>query len=112
MFQDMTKRFNNSMGPMKDLVEIQTKMLEKLTKLQMDCAKHCVEATMHQTQELPSCHTADEILNLQKSYAKELEDTLRDTSSRNLEALNQAREEMERITQDAFSAFVPKDNDG
>ncbi|MEH6627655.1 MAG: phasin family protein [Motiliproteus sp.] len=108
MFQDMTKRLNNSMGPMKALVEIQTKMLEKLTKLQMDCAKNCVEATMQQTKELPSCHTPEEILSLQQSYAKELEETLRDTSSRNMEALSQAREEMERITQDAFSAFVPK----
>ena len=108
MFQDMTKTLNSSIGPMKELVEIQTKMLEKLTRLQMECAKSCVEATMHQTKELPACHSADEILDLQKTYAKELEATLRDTSSKNLEALNQAREEMERITQDAFSAFAPK----
>ncbi|MCW8887276.1 MAG: phasin family protein [Motiliproteus sp.] len=108
MFQDMTKTLNSSMGPMKELVEIQTKMLEKLTRLQMECAKNCVEATMHQTKELPTCHSAEEILSLQQTYAKELESTLRQTSSRNLEALNEAREEMERVTQDAFSAFAPK----
>jgi phasin family protein len=108
MFQDMTKTLNSSIGPMKELVEIQTKMLEKLTRLQMECAKNCVEATMQQTKELPACHSAEEILSLQKSYAQELESALRETSSKNLQTLNQAREEMEKITQDAFSAFAPK----
>ena len=108
MFQDMNKNFNQSIGPIKDLVDIQTKMLEKLTRLQVECAKSCVEATMQQTKELPRCHSAEEVVNLQRHYARELEETLRTTSNKNLEAFNQAREEMERITQDAFSAFAPK----
>ncbi len=108
MFQDMTKKMNDSMGPVKDLVDIQTKMLEQLTRLQVECAKHCVEATMHQSRELSGCHSPDEVLKLQQSYARELEETLRDTGTKNLEAFNQAREEMERVTQDAFGAFAPK----
>ena len=62
MFQDMTKKLNESIGPMKELVEIQTRMLEKLTRLQMECAQNCVKATMQQTQDLPACHSTEELI--------------------------------------------------
>ena len=108
MFQDMTKNLNQSMGPIKDLVDIQTKMLEELTRLQMECVKNCVEATMLQTKDLPSCTSAEDVVSLQQKYARELEDTLRDASTKNLKAFNDAREQMEQVTQDAYSAFAPK----
>jgi hypothetical protein len=108
MFQDMSKKLNDSMGSMKELVDIQTRLLEDLTRLQMECAKNCVEVTLEQTKQLPTCATPEAVLKLQRHYAKALEDALLDANSKNLETFKHAREEMERITGDAFSAFAPK----
>ncbi len=108
MFQDLNKQLNASMGPLKALVEIQTRMLETLTRQQMECAKACVEKTLSQTQELSQCASPEEIVKLQAAYAHELEEALSATNSSNMEALNKAREEMESLTQSAISAFAPK----
>ncbi len=37
MFQVITRQFGTSMEPFKDLVSIQTKILEELTGQQMEC---------------------------------------------------------------------------
>lgn len=107
MFQDMSKKLNQSFGPIKQLVEIQTQMLEKLTKLQMECAQNCVKVTMQQTQDLPACHSTEELLELQRRFARTVEETLVQASQDNLQALKEARDKMERVTQDTFDAFVP-----
>ena len=73
MFQDMTKTLNQSMEPFKDLINIQTRMLEKLTRQQMECTRSCIEATIHQTRELQHCKSPKEMLDLQAAYASELE---------------------------------------
>ena len=39
---------------------------------------------------------------------KKLEETLKDASEHNLQALGEARSEMERLTQDTFDAFASK----
>ena len=112
MFQDMSKKLNvslnASMEPMKELMEIQTRMLEKLTRQQIDCAKACMSQTMNQTRELQSCGSAEELIDLQKKYTQTVEQTLRQASSDNLEAFNEARDAIERLTHDAFDAFAPK----
>lgn len=108
MFQDMTKMMNESMEPFKDLVNIQTKMLEELTRQQMECTKSCIEATIQQTKELQNCQSPNDLLTLQQAYAKELEETLAAASSENMKALQDAREEIEKVTKDAFNAFAPK----
>lgn len=108
MFQDMTKMMNESMEPFKDLVNIQTKMLEELTRQQMECTKSCIEATIQQTKELQNCQSPNDLLALQQAYAKELEETLAAASSENMKALQDAREEIEKVTKDAFNAFAPK----
>ncbi|MBE9398686.1 phasin family protein [Pontibacterium sp. N1Y112] len=108
MFQDMNKAFSQSMEPFKDLVNIQTKMLEELTRQQMACTKSCIEATIQQTKEMQNCQSPTELMELQKTYAKKLEDTLKDASEHNLQALGEARSEMERLTQDTFDAFASK----
>jgi len=108
MFQDMSKAFNQSMEPIKDLVNIQTKMLEELTRQQMACTKSCIEATIQQTKDMQRCQSPAELLELQQAYAKKLEDTLKDASESNLQALGEARSEMERLTHDTFDAFAPK----
>lgn len=105
MFQDMNKMFSQSMEPFKELVDIQTKMLEELTRHQMDCTKACIEATVHQTQELQNCKTPGDILKLQQAYAKELEDTLKSANQQNLKALTQAREAMEMLTKGTMDKF-------
>lgn len=108
MFQDMTKKVGESMEPFKELVNIQTKMLEELTRQQMECTKSCIEATIQQTKELQKCQNPTDLLTLQQAYAKELEETLRSASSQNLKALQDAREEIEKVTKDAFNPFANK----
>ncbi len=108
MFQDMNKTLSQSMEPFKDLVNIQTKMLEELTRQQMVCTKSCIEATIQQTKEMQKCQTPADLMALQQSYAKQLEDTLKGASEQNLQALGEAREAMEKLTQDAFDAFAAK----
>ncbi|MEH6577544.1 MAG: phasin family protein [Amphritea sp.] len=108
MFQDMSKTLNQSMGPFKELVNIQTRMLEELTRQQMACTKACIDATVEQTKQLQSCNTPEELINLQQTYAKELEDTLKAASDSNMKALAEARDSVEQIAHDAFDAFAPK----
>lgn len=105
MFQDMNKMFSQSMEPFKELVDIQTRMLEELSRQQMDCTKAFIEATVQQTKELQNCKTPADILELQKAYAKELEDTLKAANNQNLKALNEARDAMQALTQDAMGKF-------
>ncbi len=108
MFQDMSKKLHTSIEPFKELMAVQTRMLERLTKQQIECAQACMNSTLSQTQELQQCHSADELLALQKRYAQSVEGSLLKANSDNLEALSEAREAMERISHSAFDAFVSK----
>lgn len=108
MFQEFSKPFGSSMDPFKDLVNIQTKMLEELTRQQMECTKSCIEATIQQTREMQKCQNANDLLELQKAYAKELEETLRAAGEQNLKALQDARAAIDKITQEQFEAFNKK----
>ncbi|MGH1460611.1 MAG: phasin family protein [Neptuniibacter sp.] len=105
MFQDMNKKITDSMGPFKNLVNIQTRMLEELTRQQMECTKSCIQATIQQTKELQKCQTPSDLVELQRSYAKELEDTLKNASEQNMQALQDAREEIEDVARSTFDAF-------
>lgn len=102
----MTKKMNDSLEPFKDLINIQTKMLEELTRQQMECTKSCIEATIQQTKELQKCESPNDLMTLQQAYAKELEETLKSASSRNMQALEEARAEIEQITKDVFNPFA------
>ncbi|GGK79408.1 phasin family protein [Amphritea balenae] len=108
MFQDMSKALNSSMGPFKELVNIQTRMLEELTRQQMACTKACIDATVEQTRQMQGCSSPDELVQLQQDYAKQLEDTLKEANDNNMKALSDARESVERLANDAFDAFAPK----
>lgn len=106
MFQDMNKAMNQSMGPLKDLIEIQTKMLESLTRQQIECTRSCIEATMQQTQSLQNCQTPNDFLELHKHYTSEIENTLRNVGESNLKTISDARDEFEKLTNDTFDAFA------
>ena len=93
------------MGPFKELVNIQTKMLEELTRQQMECTKSCIEATILQTKEMQKCQTPADLIDLQRTYAKELESTLTSASEQNLKALSEARLEIEDVAHSTFDAF-------
>lgn len=108
MFQDMTKQMTDSMEPFKDFVNIQTRMLEDLTRHQMDCTKACLEATMQQTKQLQQCKTPVDLMELQQSYAKELEKTLRSANEQNMKALNDAREAMEKLAKGSLDKATGK----
>lgn len=106
MFQDMNKMLSQSMEPFKELVDIQTRMLEELTRQQMECTKACIEATVQQTQELQKCKSPVDLLELQKAYARELEETLKSANQQNLKALTEAREAMQALTQGTLERFT------
>ncbi|MBY4678990.1 phasin family protein [Marinobacterium arenosum] len=108
MFQDMSKKLNESMEPFKDLINIQTRMLEELTRQQMECTKSCIDATIQQTRELQKCKNSNDLLELQRAYAHELEETLRAAGENNLKVLADARQEIEQLTQDSFDAFAKR----
>lgn len=108
MFQDMNNMLSKSMEPFKELVEIQTKMLEELTRQQMECTKACIDATMQQAKELQKCQNPGDLLTLQQAYAKELEETLTAANQQNLKALNTAREAMQKLTQGTLDVFSGK----
>ncbi|MBA4503534.1 phasin family protein [Marinobacterium marinum] len=108
MFQDMTKQLNDSMAPFRELVNIQTKMLEELTRQQMECTKACLEATMQQTNELQKCKTPNDLIELQQAYAKELETTLKSANEQNLKALTTAQQAIQQLTQNSLEAFTAK----
>ncbi|WP_027858258.1 phasin family protein [Marinobacterium jannaschii] len=107
MFQDMSKTLTESMEPFKDLVNIQTRMLEDISRRQLECTRACIEATMQQTRELPKCQSPEDLMALQRAYAAELEETLRNAGEQNIAALNEAREMIGKLTQDSFTAFAP-----
>ncbi|MBV0934120.1 phasin family protein [Marinobacterium sp. A346] len=108
MFQDMTKQFNESMAPFRELVNIQTKMLEELTRQQMECTKACLEATMQQSSELQKCKNPNDLIELQQAYAKELETTLKAANEQNLKALTEAQQAMQQLAQGSLEAFSGK----
>lgn len=108
MFQDMSKALNQSMSPFRELVDIQTKMLEQLTQQQMACTKACIDATMQQTQELQNCSTPEQLLELQKAYASQLEASLVAANESNMKALADAQASVEKLAQDSFEAFATK----
>ncbi|MDF2181891.1 phasin family protein [Neptuniibacter sp. CAU 1671] len=105
MFQDLNKKIEDSMAPFKELVNIQTRMLEELTRQQMECTKLCIEATIQQTRELQKCDSPTDLLDLQRTYAKDLENTLRLASESNMKVLQEARSEIEQMTQSTFDVF-------
>ena len=108
MFQDISKVMNQSMGPFKELVNIQTKMLEELTRQQMACTKACIDATVSQTQKMQGCSSPEELVQLQQEYAQQLEETLKEANDNNMKALSMARESVEQLANDTFDAFAPK----
>ncbi|MCV6588362.1 MAG: phasin family protein [Marinobacterium sp.] len=112
MFQDMTRAVNQSIEPLRDLIMIQTRMLEQLTRQQLECNRACIESTLAQGRELQRCRSAKELLALQSAYANELESHLRETGERNLQVLAQARDNLEQLTQDSFDAFASRDEQG
>ncbi len=108
MFQDMTKNITKNVGSFRELVEVQTRMLETLTRQQMECSKSCVEATLQQTKGLSGCKTPEELVKLQQAYARELEDTLKKASESNLKTIHDAQKELEKLGQDMFDAFASR----
>lgn len=108
MFQDMTKQFTESMAPFRELVNIQTRMLEELTRQQMEFTKACLEATMQQTSELQKCKTPNDLIELQQAYAKELEATLKAANEQNMKSLTAAQQAIQQLAQNSLEAFAGK----
>ncbi|MFP8965544.1 phasin family protein [Pokkaliibacter sp. CJK22405] len=98
MFEPLNEQMKQAMGPMQEMVKIQTALLESLTRQQMECTQQCVEATLAQTKELTQCAKPEDLYKLQQAYAKELEGSLKLAGERNMAALNDAREALFALT--------------
>lgn len=107
MFQDFSKGFTG-MSQFRQILEIQTRLLEALAREQADCTKSCLDATLAQTREMQRCHNPTDLLHLQQNYAQMLEKLLRESSQNNMQMLSDAREQLEELAQDAFNPFADK----
>ena len=107
MFQDFNKLwgqpFSQQEGPLKGIVEIQTRMLEKLASQQMQCTQACIQTAVEQSKALQSCSSANDVLAVQQAYVAALEANISKVTQANLEALNTAREALESLTLDTLS---------
>ncbi len=96
-----------SMAPFRELVSIQTKMLEELARQQMECtglhrSDHAAD------QRAAKVQTPNDMIELQQAYAKELEATLRAANEQNLKALTTAQQAMQQLTQQSVEAMTGK----
>ena len=103
MFQDLNKLFLESMGPFRELVEIQQSMLQKLTTQQVECTQQCIEAAIHQASNLQGISTPQQFIEMQKDYTQRLEKTLSLAGQENLKTMRSAHEAIEQLTNNALS---------
>ena len=105
MFQDMGKMFEESMSPFKEIVDIQTKMLERLTKQQIECTQACFQATIQQAMELQNVKSPADLANLHNEYTKKLERMLASANEQNVQSLRDAHEAIQKLTLNAADAL-------
>lgn len=105
MFQDMSKMFEESMSPFKNMIDIQTRMLERLTKQQIECTQACFQATMQQAMELQNVKTPADLASLQMEYTKKLEQMMTSANEQNVKALKDAHEAIQKLTMETVDSL-------
>ncbi|WP_268814362.1 phasin family protein [Nitrincola tapanii] len=107
----MTKIMNDSVAPLRELIDVQSRMLEELTRHQFDYTCACIDLAMKQGEEWQKCKTPVDLISLQHNYAQALEKSLRGANEQNLRALQEARAAMERIARGALTGLKRDTNE-
>ncbi|HSG02608.1 MAG TPA: phasin family protein [Marinobacterium sp.] len=103
MFQDLDKVMQGSLAPYKKMIEVQTEMLERLSRQQIECTQACMKATIQQAMELQQVSNPQELTKLQLDYTHKLEEMVNHASEQNLNTLKEAHRAIEELTLKSMS---------
>lgn len=109
MFQDLDKMMQGSLAPYKKMIEVQTEMLERLSRQQIECTQACMQATVQQAMELQQVSNPQELTKLQLEYTQKLEEMVNHASEQNLKTLQEAHQAIQDLT---LKTLAPDNNPG
>lgn len=104
MFQNLDEMMNGSLAPYKEMFEVQTKMLERLSQQQIECTQACMQATIQQAMELQKVTNPQELAKLQVEYTKKLEEMVNHAGQQNMKTMQQAQQAIQELTLNALNA--------
>jgi len=103
MFQNLDELMQGSLAPYKKMIEVQTEMLERLSRQQIECTQACMQATIQQAMDLQKVTNPQELTQLQVEYSKKLEQMVSQASEQNMKALQQAQQTIQELTLKALN---------
>jgi len=103
MFQNLDELMQGSLAPYKKMIEVQTEMLERLSRQQIECTQACMQATIQQAMDLQKVTNPQELTQLQVEYSKKLEQMVNQASEQNMKALQQAQQTIQELTLKALN---------
>lgn len=103
MFQNLDELMQGSLAPYKKMIEVQTEMLERLSRQQIECTQACMQATIQQAMDLQKVTNPQELTQLQVEYSKKLEQMVSQASEQNMKALQQAQQTIQELTLQALN---------
>lgn len=104
MFQNLDEMMKGSLAPYKEMFEVQTKMLERLSQQQIECTQACMQATIQQAMELQKVTNPQELAKLQVEYTKKLEEMVNHAGQQNMKTMQQAQQAIQELTLNALNA--------
>lgn len=103
MFQDLDKMMQGSLAPYKKMIEVQTEMLERLSKQQIECTQACMQATIQQAMELQQVSNPQQLTQIQMDYTHRLEEMVNHASEQNMKTLKEAHRAIQDLTLSALA---------
>ncbi len=103
MFQNLDELMKGSLAPYKRMIEVQTEMLERLSRQQIECTQACMQATIQQAMDLQKVTNPQELTQLQVEYSKKLEQMVSQASEQNMKALQHAQQTIQELTLKALN---------
>lgn len=104
MFQNLDELMQGSLAPYKEMFELQTQMLERLTKQQIECTQACMQATIQQAMDLQKVTSPKELAELQIQYTKRLEEMVNHANEQNVKSMQQAQQAIQELTLNALNS--------
>ncbi len=93
----------SGLKPMMDIVEINRRTFEKFTRLQSKCLSDCMKANFQQVKALTASKDAQDAIESQMKFIKEVENTLAATVEQEVEAANEARDAISEIMEVSYT---------
>lgn len=101
MNQDFLKNFEQQLQPLKQLVEINNKAMEKLVQQQNAYMNDVLKASMEQAGKLTSPGDVENFVKTQQEFIAAMSKKLMDAAQQNMNVMNEAREATAKLIQDA-----------